>query len=193
MESRQSPAHSSSVLSPSASTQGNATRWSEADLRDVERVYGEGLNVQEIVELFVERGERLTEATFRKYVQHGLLPRSVRVGRKGQRRGSQGLYPPSTVRQLVWVRKLMAQGLTIEEIRENLSFVPGDVELLKKQMKRLFSSFRTSLKTRRQQSIAEDLGFDIERAEKTAEELFERLSSIQRKMMMTVQMERATV
>ena len=193
MESRQSPAHSSSVLSPSASTQGNATRWSEADLRDVERVYGEGLNVQEIVELFVERGERLTEATFRKYVQHGLLPRSVRVGRKGQRRGSQGLYPPSTVRQLVWVRKLMAQGLTIEEIRENLSFVPGDVELLKKQMKRLFSSFRTSLKTRRQQSIAEDLGFDIERAEKTAEELFERLSSIQRKMMMTFQMERATV
>ena len=57
------------------------------------RSYPDGLSTQQIVELFAVEGERLSEATFRKYVQLGLLPRSVRVGRKGKHRGSQGRYP----------------------------------------------------------------------------------------------------
>ena len=43
-------------------------------------------------------------------MQLGLLPRSVRVGRKGKHRGSQGLYPATVVRQIELVRRLMAQG-----------------------------------------------------------------------------------
>ena len=46
------------------------------------------------------KGVRLSEATFRKYVQAGLLPRSKRVGRKGKHRGSQGLYPVEAVRRI---------------------------------------------------------------------------------------------
>ena len=34
------------------------------------------------MEIFRPKGVRLSEATFRKYVQAGLLPRSRRVGRK---------------------------------------------------------------------------------------------------------------
>ena len=51
-----------------------------------------GIGAQ-IVEAFTDAGVRLSEATFRKWVQLGLLPRSRRVGRKGKHQGSLGLYP----------------------------------------------------------------------------------------------------
>ena len=40
---------------------------------------------------------KFSEATLRKYVQLGLLPRSVRVGRKGKHQGSQGIENDSNV------------------------------------------------------------------------------------------------
>lgn len=49
--------------------------WSEEELERLERVHAEGMSVQQIVDAFTARGSRLTEATFRKYVQLGLLPR----------------------------------------------------------------------------------------------------------------------
>jgi hypothetical protein len=51
------------------------------------------MSVQQIVATVTGKGDKLTEPTFRKYVQLGLLPRSVRVGRKGKHRGSQGPLP----------------------------------------------------------------------------------------------------
>ena len=89
-----------------------------------------GLSTQEIVEIFAARGERLSEATFRKYVQQGLLPRSVRVGRKGKHRGSQGRYPASVVRQIEAVRALMAQGFTIQDIQREFLCVRSDIDAL---------------------------------------------------------------
>ena len=71
---------------------------------DLERSHPSGMSVQQIVDACAAQGERLTEATFRKYVQLGLLPRSVRVGKKGKHRGSQGLYPASVVGQLQRIR-----------------------------------------------------------------------------------------
>ena len=67
--------------------------WSAEELEAIGRAHPGGLTVQEIVQLSTARGERLSEAAFRKYVQLGLLPRSVRVGRQGKQRGSRGLYP----------------------------------------------------------------------------------------------------
>src|SRR4029077_4261491 len=58
-----------------------------------------------------------SEASFRKYVQQNLLPRSRRVGRKGKHRGSLGVYPAKTVRRINTVKRLMADGFTIEEIQ----------------------------------------------------------------------------
>ena len=87
----------------------HTTPWTEDDLQKIEAENPKGMTVQQIVEAFTAQGERLTEATFRKYVQLGLLPRSVRVGRKGKHRGSQGLYPATAVRQIDHIRRLMAQ------------------------------------------------------------------------------------
>ena len=63
------------------------------ELAEIERSRPQGLTSRQIVDLFETRGIRFSEATLRKYVQLGLLPRSVRVGRKGKHRGSCGLYP----------------------------------------------------------------------------------------------------
>jgi len=63
------------------------------ELARIESEFARGLSAGAIVEIFRPKGVRLSEATFRKYVQTGLLPRSRRVGRKGKHRGSHGLYP----------------------------------------------------------------------------------------------------
>ena len=96
--------------------------------RRIEAAHAEGLSTHQVVELFAAKGEPLTEATFRKYVQLGLLPRSVRVGRKGKHRGSQGLYPATIVRQIELVRRLMAQGHTIQDIQREFLFVGSEID-----------------------------------------------------------------
>jgi hypothetical protein len=90
---------------------------SEADLRAIEDTYADGITAVQVVEVFVSRGIRFSEATFRKYVQQGLLPRSRRVGRKGKNKGSLGMYPAKTVRRIDHVKRLMGEGYTIEQIQ----------------------------------------------------------------------------
>jgi MerR HTH family regulatory protein len=88
----------------------------EEELSAIETQYAEGLTAVQIVDAFTSRGLKLSEASFRKYVQQGLLPRSKRIGRKGKHKGSLGVYPAKTVRRINTVRQLMADGYTIEEI-----------------------------------------------------------------------------
>jgi len=87
------------------------------ELRQIEDVYGDGISAVQIVDVFVSRGVRFSEASFRKYVQQGLLPRSRRVGRKGKNKGSMGVYPAKSVRRINDVKRWMTQGYTIEEIQ----------------------------------------------------------------------------
>src|SRR5678816_2321292 len=88
----------------------------ERELAEIERKYPEGLSAAQIVETFRVRAIKLSEATFRKYVQQGLLPRSRRVGKKGKHQGSMGLYPASAVRRINEIKRMMAESYTIEEI-----------------------------------------------------------------------------
>src|SRR6185503_16863277 len=92
----------------------------EEDLRAIEGTYPDGITAVQIVDAFTSRGIKFSEASFRKYVQQGLLPRSRRVGRKGKHRGSLGVYPSKTVRRINEVKQLMAAGYTIEEIQGEL-------------------------------------------------------------------------
>src|SRR5512138_2347210 len=94
---------------PSAKSTNGSERMialTESDLRRVERQRPDGLTSSQILQVFAEVGVRLSEATLRKYVQLGLLPRSVRVGRKGKHQGSCGLYPSTTVRRIQAVKKM---------------------------------------------------------------------------------------
>ncbi len=164
--------------------------WSEADLEKIEADNPRGLTVQQIVELVTEKGERLTEATFRKYVQLGLLPRSVRVGRKGKHRGSQGMYPATAIRQLAHIRRLMSQGFTIEEIQKEFLFVRGDIEALGRQLRRVFGAIDEALVERSGDELAER---GLEEARELADELVSKLEAVERRLSMRARMERAVV
>src|SRR5512143_3420790 len=112
MEKRQnSPADETA-----AARSGRGGLLVEEELGEIERASPNGLTSRQIVDVFTSRGVRFSEATLRKYVQLGLLPRSVRIGRKGKHRGSCGVYPAEIVRRVNQVRAMMAADLTIEEI-----------------------------------------------------------------------------
>lgn len=87
------------------------------EIERIEREREGGVTSREVVRLFEAKGARLSESTFRKYVQVGLLPRSRRVGRKGKHTGSTGLYPVEVVRRINLIKRMMVEGMTIEDIR----------------------------------------------------------------------------
>jgi hypothetical protein len=166
--------------------------WSEEDLAAVESAHPRGMTVQQIVEQFASRGEKLTEATFRKYVQLGLLPRSVRVARKGKRRGSQGLYPASVIRQIDEVRRLMAQGHTMEEIQREFLFIRGDIEELAQKLEKIYRAIDGVLRER--SGDADDFAArQLDDVKSSGRELVARLEGIEKRMSMRARMARAAV
>jgi hypothetical protein len=167
---------------------------SEFDLAALEQQYPEGITTQQVVDFFASREQRLTEATFRKYVQLGLLPRSVRAGRKGKHRGSQGLYPPIVVRQVELIRRLMAQGLTIEEIQKEFPFLGGDIDDLDRRISRVFSGIDLAASRATKPGSADQvLRKAVNEARSAAEELIGRLHSIEERLVMHARMARAAV
>ena len=165
--------------------QANTDSASEA----IEQAHPSGMSVQQIVAACASMGEKLTEATFRKYVQLGLLPRSVRVGRKGKHQGSQGLYPASTVRQVQLIRRLMSQGFTIEEIQSRFLFVGGDIDALSKEIDRLMAQLERS-----QEGTADSLvRREVEEARRLAASLVEKLRDVERRLTVQARLERAAV
>lgn len=166
--------------------------FSEAELEAIERAHPDGLSVQQLVEVYARRGARLTEATFRKYVQLGLLPRSVRVGRKGKHRGSLGLYPASAVRQLEHIRKLMSQGFTMEEIQREFLFVRGDIEALERQLDRVYAAFETAFSAEGR-AADEIAARALVEARSTGASLVRQLEEIEHRMTLRARMERAAL
>ena len=112
----------------------------------IERQSPDGLTSRQIVDVFTSRGLRFSEATLRKYVQLGLLPRSVRVGRKGKHRGSCGLYPADIVRRVNQVRAMMAADLTIEDIQRSFARFKEEIERVEKGVRELITGFEREAK-----------------------------------------------
>lgn len=115
------------------------------EIERIERDYAGGLPAREILEIFRPRGVRLSEATFRKYVQAGLLPRSRRVGRKGKHQGSRGLYPVEAVRRINAIKKMMAEGHTIEDIKRSFLFHKNHIDQLERDLAEVFDGFQEEL------------------------------------------------
>lgn len=176
-------------------TASAGSAFDEDELEVLERAHPEGMSVQQIVAAFVERGERLSEATFRKYVQLGLLPRSRRVGRKGKNRGSQGLYPATAVRQLAAIRRLMAQGVTIEEIQKEFLFVRGDIEALGRQLDRVYDAIADAIGERadREGAVALPEKAALDEAREVGADLLRRLEAIEQSLTLHARMARAAL
>jgi DNA-binding transcriptional MerR regulator len=111
----------------------------------LEADYPQGISAAQIVDFFAPRGVKLAQATFRKYVQLGLLPRSRRVGEKGKHRGSKGLYPASAVRRIHVIKSLMDEGMTLEEIRHSFIFFRGQLDGVERSLDELFSALEKAV------------------------------------------------
>jgi hypothetical protein len=118
----------------------------EEELGEIERQSPGGLTSRQIVDVFTSRGVRFSEATLRKYVQLGLLPRSVRVGRKGKHRGSCGIYPTDIVRRVNQVRAMMAADLTIEEIQRSFVRFKDEIDRVEHGVRDLIAGFEREAK-----------------------------------------------
>ncbi|WP_437581102.1 MerR family transcriptional regulator [Sorangium sp. So ce887] len=158
-------------------------RIPEDVLNRIEREHAQGITSSDILELFAAHGIKFSEATLRKYVQLGLLPRSVRVGRKGKHQGSQGMYPATVVRQVQRIKEMMAQDYTIEEIQREFLFVRGDIEELERTMTKVFNALRDAAKERRSETSGRAIALDLASAETLARELVAKLSLIEERLM----------
>ena len=155
----------------------------EREIEEIERAWPNGLTSRQIVDVFETRGIRFSEATLRKYVQLGLLPRSVRVGRKGKHRGSCGLYPAHVIRRVNVVKGMMAQDRTIEEIQRSFARFKDDIESVEKHLRELISGFEREAKG---PGVAADGRRELEReiteAKRAAGELVRRIASLERRI-----------
>ena len=155
----------------------------EKELEEIERTWPNGMTSRQIVDVFETRGIRFSEATLRKYVQLGLLPRSVRVGRKGKHRGSCGLYPAHVIRRVNAVKGMMAEDRTIEEIQRSFARFKDEIDTVEKDLRSLISSFEREAKA---PAVDADGRRELEReiieAKRAASELVRRISSLERRI-----------
>jgi DNA-binding transcriptional MerR regulator len=169
---------------------GDVQRIPEDVLDRIEREHAEGLTSGEILDLFASHDVKFSEATLRKYVQLGLLPRSVRVGRKGKHQGSQGMYPAAVVRQIQRIKDMMAQDYTIEEIQREFLFVRGDIEELERTLTKVFDALRAAARERRSETSGRAIAHDLSNAETLAKELVAKLSMIEERLMAQARLSR---
>lgn len=137
---------------------------------------GPGLSLSALLSRVRERKLELSESTFRKYVQLGLLPRSVRVGTKGKHRGSLGLYPVSTVERIVLIKRLLGENFTIEEIKTQFLFLRSELDEIESRLDRVFSELGALARGRYGSNHI--LGLDLGRARAEADTLIARLEKM---------------
>jgi uncharacterized coiled-coil protein SlyX len=156
----------------------------EREIDEIERAWPNGLTSRQIVDVFETRGIRFSEATLRKYVQLGLLPRSVRVGRKGKHRGSCGVYPAHVIRRVNAVKGMMADNRTIEEIQRSFVRFKDDIDEVEKDLRDLLSGFEREAKGPDSQDPdrRREIEREIVEARRAAGELVRRIANLERRL-----------
>jgi hypothetical protein len=164
---------------------GSEALLNEQDLARIEKAHVHGLTSAQIIQIFQSRGMRVSEATFRKYVQLGLLPRCRRVGAKGKHRGSRGIYPCATVRRINSIKTLMAQSYTIEEIQRRLAGFKERIDAVESALDELFGSFeREAAKPHFDLTARRNLAREVQTARTVATDLVRRIIHIESEMTM---------
>lgn len=145
------------------------------EIERIERERATGITTGEVVRLFESKGARLSASTFRKYVQMGLLPRSRRVGRKGKHTGSTGLYPVSVVRRVAVIKRMMAAGYTVDDIRGSFVTVRNRFEDVEKGLDELVAELARKA---REHPRRRHLEAELTRAEREVRRALERLERL---------------
>lgn len=140
----------------------------EAQVREIEAANPDGLTSQELVAAFSSRQVKFSEATLRKYVQLGLVPRSRRVGRKGKHLGSRGVYPVRSVRRINTIKRLMAERYTIEEIQARFLTFKDSIETLDEALGELLRLFERKVAEQKPSPARQRLHTELESIKGTA-------------------------
>jgi len=151
-------------------------------LSGLERQYEAGLTSGALIDLCGAHGIALSEATLRKYVQLGLLPRSTRVGQKGKHQGSHGVYPVRAIRALLRIKEMMAESYTIEEIRRDFLFVRTDIEQLEQTLVSIFKALSRVVEQRRREDGSPLMGRELSELQKQGRQFSSRLASIEARL-----------
>lgn len=150
------------------------------ELEEIERRWPEGIPSQEVISLFQARGVKLSEATFRKYIQLGLLPTSRRVGQKGKHRGSRGYYPVSVVRRINLIKRMMSEDMTLEEIRDSFFSVQNEMDKASEAMDGLIKSLGGRIERLKERGeTTTDVARELREAEKISKKLLKKIEKIQ--------------
>jgi hypothetical protein len=162
-------------------------------LTRIEAEHPAGLTSAEILDVLSTLGMALSEATLRKYIQLGLLPRSVRVGRKGKHQGSQGIYPVNVVRQILRIKQMMAENYTIEQIQREFLFMRSDLLELEQTLSGIFKKLETVLKRRKGEASAQVVVRDVSSARALSKDLMTRLEAIEHRLTSQAKLERVAL
>ncbi len=162
----------------------------EAQVREIEATSPEGLTSAELVAAFASREVKFSEATLRKYVQLGLVPRSRRVGRKGKHLGSRGVYPTRAVRRINTIKRLMAERFTIEEIQQRFLTFKDNIETLDEVLSELLKLFEEKISATPPNRLRERLGGELQSVKGTAEKLLEGVNRLEKLLVSAAQKSR---
>lgn len=164
----------------------------DTTLSQIEREHAAGLTSAEILDVFATHGVTLSEATLRKYVQLGLLPRSIRVGRKGKHQGSQGIYPVGVVRQILRIKQMMAESYTIDQIQREFLFMRSDLQALEQTLEGLFGKLDRIVGDRKRgEATAKAVARDVTEARLLSKDLLARLGAIESRLTSRTRIEKA--
>lgn len=142
----------------------------ETLIQKLEEESPKGLTSSEILGFFEAQGVAFSEASLRKYVQLGLLPRSVRVGQKGKHRGSKGVYPVCVLRQILWIKRMLSESYTIEQIQGQFLFLRSEIEDLDRAITQVIDKLKvatngegrtSALCLNREINVARGVGSDL--------------------------------
>jgi len=156
----------------------------DSELAAWEAKHTDGMTVGQVLSAFAERGIHLSEATFRKYVQLGLLGRSRRVGRKGKHQGSLGLYPATTVRRLNTIRQMLAAHYTIEDIQRSFLRFSDEIDGVQRTLSNLLDGLERELGdgrfgAERRRAMSKE----ISAVRKLADETVRRIEAVERELL----------
>jgi DNA-binding transcriptional MerR regulator len=145
----------------------------ESQVREVEAANPEGLTSQELIAAFASRSVKFSEATLRKYVQLGLVPRSRRVGQKGKHLGSRGVYPVRAVRRINTIKRLMGERYTIEEIQARFLAFKDGIEILDEALAEILQLFEDKIGEQPPNRLRQRLEGELQSVRGTAEKLLQ--------------------
>jgi DNA-binding transcriptional MerR regulator len=138
------------------------TLLTDKEVDRLEKKHQVGISSRAVVEAFQSKGARFSEATLRKYVQLGLLPKSQRVGTRGRHRGSSGLYPVMIVRLVNDIKAALDAGSTLDEVRIGRVGLEGETDTLRISGERSFARFFEAAETHPDKTLRVTLRREVE-------------------------------